>query len=68
MTKQQTLPKGVGVAKFDLTKTFRNQLYSYVRVVYHQYSITNCSETILKSKIMSILMIIPVVVFCYLIC
>ena len=26
MTKQDTLPKGVGVAKFDLTKTFRNQL------------------------------------------
>ena len=28
MTKQETLPKGVGVAKFDLSKTFRNQLFS----------------------------------------
>ena len=27
MTKQETLPKGVGVAKFDFTKTFRNQLF-----------------------------------------
>ena len=35
------LPKGVGVAKFDFTKTFRNQLFSRVRVLYHQYSITN---------------------------
>ena len=26
-TKQETLPKGVGVAKFDFTKTFRNQLF-----------------------------------------
>ena len=24
MTKQETLPKGVGFAKFDFTKTFRN--------------------------------------------
>ena len=40
MTKQETLLKGVGVAKFDLTKTFRNQLFSRVRVLYHQYSIT----------------------------
>ena len=29
-TKQETLPKGVGVAKFDLTKTFKNQLLSRV--------------------------------------
>ena len=57
--KQETLPKGVGVAgvaKFDFTKTFRNQLFSHVRVLYHQYPITNQSESILKSKIMSILM------------
>ena len=52
-----------GVAIFDFTKTFRNQLFSRVRVLYHQYSITNHSESILKSKIMSILMIIFVVVF-----
>ena len=58
-TKQETLPKEIGVAKFDLNKTFRNQLFSSVRVLYHQYSITNDTErTILKSKIMSILMII----------
>ena len=63
MTKQETLPKGVGVAKFDFTKTFRNQLFSRVRVFYHQSSITNHRESILKSKIMSILMIIFVVVF-----
>ena len=63
MTKQETLPKGVGVAKFDFTKTFRNQLFSRVRVFYHHYLITNHSEGILKSKIMSILIIIFVVVF-----
>ena len=62
-TKQETLPKGVGVAKFDLTKTFKNQLFSRVRVLYHQYSIINHSESILKSKIMSILMSIFLVVF-----
>ena len=62
-TKQETLPKGVEVAKFDFTKTFRNQLFSGVRVFYHQYSITNHSESILKSKIMSILIFIFVVVF-----
>ena len=62
-TKQETLPKGVGVAKFDFTKTFRNQLFSRVRVLYHQYSITNHSESILKSKIMSNLMITFLVVF-----
>ena len=62
-TKQETLPKGVGVAKFDFTKTFRNQLFSRVRVLCRQYSITNHSKSILKSKIMSILMIIFVVAF-----
>ena len=62
-TKQETLPKGVGVAKFDFTKTFRNQLFLRVRVLYYQYSITNHSESIWKSKVMSILMIIFVVVF-----
>ena len=31
-TKQETLPKGVGVAKFDFTKIFRNQLFLRVRV------------------------------------
>ena len=67
-TKQETLPKGVGVAKFDFTKTFRNQLFLRVSVLYHQSSITNHSESILKSKIMSILVIIFVVVFFYLIC
>ena len=61
--KTETLPKGIGVAKFDFTKTFRNQLFSRVRVLYHQYSITNRSESILKSKIMSVFMITFVVVF-----
>ena len=61
--KQETLPKVVGVVKFDFTKTFRNQLFSRVRVLYHHYLVTNHSESILKSKIMSILMIIFVVVF-----
>ena len=46
--KQETLPKGVGVAKFDFNKTFRNQLFSRVRVLYHQFLITNHSESILK--------------------
>ena len=57
------LPKGVGVAKFDFNKTFRNQLFSHVRVLYHQSSITNHNESILKSKIMSILMIILLLFF-----
>ena len=56
------------VAKFDFTKTFRNPLFSRVRVLYHQYLIKNHSESILKSKITSILMIIFVVVYFYLIC
>ena len=54
MTKLEMLPKGVGVAEFDFTKTLRNQLFSCVRVLYYQYSITNHSERILKTKIMSI--------------
>ena len=45
---------GVGVAKFDFTKRFRNQIFSRVRELYHQYSITNHIERILKSRIMSI--------------
>ena len=44
MTKQEMLPKVVGVAKFDFTKTFRNQLFLRVSVLYHQISITNHSE------------------------
>ena len=44
MTKQETLPKGVGVATFDLTNTFRDQLFSRVRVLYHQYLTTYHSE------------------------
>ena len=63
MIKPETLPKGVGVAKFDFIKTFRNQLFLRVKVLYHQYSIKNHSESILKSKIMNILMIVFVVVF-----
>ena len=35
MTKQEMLPKGFGVANFDFTKTFRNQLFSCVKVFYH---------------------------------
>ena len=50
-------------AKLDFTITFRNQLFSRLRILYHQYSITNHREKVLKSKIMSILMIIFVVVF-----
>ena len=62
-TKQEALLKEVGVAKFDITKTFRNQLLSRVWVLYHKYSITNHSESILKSKIMSILMIVLLLCF-----
>ena len=68
MTKQETLSKGEGFAKFDFTKTFRNQSFSRVRVLYHQYSITNHSESILKSKILNILMIFFFAVVFYLIC
>ena len=32
MTKLKMLPKGIGGAKFDLTKTFSNQLFSHVRL------------------------------------
>ena len=46
MTKQETLQKGVGVAKFGFTKTFRNKLFSHVRVLYHQCSITYHNENI----------------------
>ena len=61
--------KWEGVAQFDFTKTFRNQLFSGVRVLYYQYSITNHSESIIKSKIMSILITIFVDVYSiYLIC
>ena len=63
ITKQETLSKGVRVVKFDLTKTSRYQLFSRVRVLYHQNSITYHSESILNSKIMSILMIGFAVVF-----
>ena len=47
-TQQETLPKGVGVAKFDFIKTFRNQLFSRVSVSYHQYSITFSQWTYFK--------------------
>ena len=56
-TKQETLTKGIGVAKFNFTKTFSNQSFPNVRLLYHQSLITNHCESILKSKIMSILMI-----------
>ena len=49
MITQETLPKGVGRAKFDFTKIFRNQLFSRVRTLYHQYLITNHNESILRS-------------------
>ena len=39
--KTEILSNGVGVAEFDFTKTFRNQLFSRERVFYHQCSITN---------------------------
>ena len=61
MPKLEKLPKGVGVAKFDFTKTFRSRLFSCVRVLYPQYSFANHSESILKFKNMSILMITFVV-------
>ena len=51
MTTPETLPKGVGVAKFDTTKTFRNQLFSRVRVSYHHYSIKNYGEIIFSTPI-----------------
>ena len=60
----------MGVAKFDLTKTFRNQLFSCVRVLYYQNLIKNYSETsiiemlmVLKSKTISISIIDVGVVF-----
>ena len=52
-TKQETLPKGVGVAKFDFTKTFRNQLFCTCKGIASSILITNNSESILKSKIMN---------------
>ena len=57
MTKQETLPKGEGVAKFDTIKTLRNLLFSRIGVLYYHYSITYHNESILKSKILSILTI-----------
>ena len=61
MSKQETLPKGV--VKFDFTKTFRNQLFARVSVIYHQLLITIHRENIFKSKLISILVIIFVDVF-----
>ena len=58
---RDAIVKGVGVAKFYFTKTFRNQLFSRVRVLHHQYSITNHSKSISKSKLITILMIVIVV-------
>ena len=63
MTKQETLPKGLEVAIFYVTKTFRNQLFSSLILFDHKFLITKHSESNLKSKIVSILMIIIVVVF-----
>ena len=48
-------------SKYRLSFHVRN--YHSFALLYHQYSITNHSESILKSEIMSILMIIFVVVF-----
>ena len=53
--------KEVGVAKFEFAKKFINQLFSRVRALYHQQFNTHHSESILKSKSMSIYMIIFVV-------
>ena len=39
MKTQETLPKGVGGAKFNFAKTVIYQLFSRVSVLYHQYSI-----------------------------
>ena len=36
--------KGDRGAKFDFTKIFRNELFSCVRALYHQYLITNHNE------------------------
>ena len=41
--------KGGRGAKFDFANIFRNQLFSRVRALHHQYSITNHNESILKS-------------------
>ena len=57
MKKQETLPKGVGGAKCDFIKTFRNQLFSRLRELLHRYSIKNHIESLLKPKIISSLMI-----------
>ena len=46
MAKQETLPKGVGAAQIDFTKTFRSELSSRVRLLYPRFSITNHSECI----------------------
>ena len=60
MTKQETLPKGAGLQNLTSPKHLE---INYFHVLYHQYSITYHSESILKPKIMSILMIVNVFVF-----
>ena len=63
VTNRRRDQRGKAVAKFDFTKTFRNQIFSRVRVLFHQYLITNHWESILKSTIMSILMIVLFLLF-----
>ena len=66
MTKHETLPKWIRVAQFDFTKTFGIQLFSRVRLLYHQFSIINHSESIFKFQIMRILIIIILFISDYL--
>ena len=63
MTKQETLPKKVRDANLTSLKHLEMNYFSPVRVLYHQFSITNHTESILKFKIMSNLMIIFLLFF-----
>ena len=58
---------GIGLQNLTSHKHLEINFFHVLIILYHQYSITNNSEKFLKSKIMSILIIIFVVVFFYLI-
>ena len=48
MIEQKTIPKGIGVAKFDFPKTFSNPIFSGVTFLYHQYLIANLHQKYLN--------------------
>ena len=57
-TKQGLYKRGLGFQNLTLPKHLEINHFARVRLLHHRYSITNHSESILKSKIIGIFMII----------